>query len=564
MGRRTEETQRCYLFSSMSHHRTPPNPTAEQQAVATHPLMPGHLVQVEAYAGTGKTTTLELVARRHAGRRILYLCFNKANAVEGTKRMPSNVTSTTVHGLAYRAIGWRYAKKLGELRARELMDVMGLPDSGMTQMVIQTFSNFLRTDKDVPDLKNVPPHCLKSDATRVVVWVERMWRRMQDIEDTALLMTHDGYLKMWLQTKPILRDYDLLLVDEAQDLEPQALSLALRQQECGQAAVILVGDTHQAIYSWRGATNAMETCAKLARDRFSITECFRFPQAHADAAAAVLKRIKNIAAPLKGRGNGAWSGEPSHAILARTNARLIHRAMAVKGRLHFAATDGKAGFSPFGPYRFQEMLDVLSIYQGKSHQVKTPYLRRFHDYEELREFATGDGATSQDVELLSLAKMAEEFSNHLPLILDGIVRASGPRVAGAVCLSSGHRAKGLEWDRVEVENDFIPVYDSEALTRLRFKMSPTQIKEEANLLYVALTRARCRLDISIELDRWLRHDGIILPKPDFPALRVAAGPEEMPGSPAKPAKRRAESSSAHQGSASDRQTVRQGEFTFAG
>ena len=493
--------------------------------------MPGQLVQVEAYAGTGKTTTLEWVARRHAGRKVLYLCFNKANAVEGRKRMPENVTSSTLHGLAYQAVGRLYKAKMGELRARELKDVLRLPDGGSSQMVLQTFSAFLRTPTKQPDLAMVPGHCPKSEAPRVLEWVEQLWRRMQDTDDAVVRMPHDGYLKLWLQTAPLLRDYDLLLVDEAQDLEPLALGLALHQQREGQAGVVLVGDTHQAIYSWRGATNAMESCAKLATDRFVISECFRFPQAHADAAAAVLKRMKNIDAPLKGRGTGEWSAEPSHAILARTNARLINRAMAIKGPMHFAATDSRTGYSPFGPYRFQEMLDTLAHYQGRSHLVETPYLRRFRDYRELKEFALGDGSGNQDTELVSLAKIAEEFSNQLPPILESIVKASGPQRPGVVSLSSGHRAKGLEWDRVEVENDFVPVYDSTALTRLRFKVSPVQFKEEANLLYVALTRARCRLDLSPEFKQWLKIEGIALPHPAIPAIPVKAAPASLDPTP---------------------------------
>lgn len=512
-------------------------------------------MQVEAFAGTGKTTTLEWVARRHADRRILYLCFNKANAVEGSKRMPPNVTSTTLHGLAYRAIGRHYAGKLGGLRGRDVMEVMSLPDGGATQMVIQAFNNFLRTPTPQPDASVIPPHCLKSDQGQVLIWVEKLWRRMIDLDDKAVPMSHDGYLKLWLQTSPILRDYTMLLVDEAQDLEPLAMDLALRQQKCGQSGVVLVGDTHQAIYSWRGATNAMETCAPQAHDRFVISECFRFPQPHADAAAAVLKRMKNIVAPLKGCGNGKWSIAPSHAILSRTNARLIRRAMASKGRLHFAATDPKHGYSPFLPYKFQEMLDVLALYQGNKHRVQTPYLKRFRSYEDLREFAGGDGSGGQDVDLLSLAKMTEEFSNHLPVILDGIVKASGPRVPGAICLSSGHRAKGLEWDRVEVETDFVPVHDSDALTRLKFKLSPAQFKEEANLLYVALTRARCRLDISPEIARWLRHDGIELPQPTAPAY------VETPDIPMAPVAKRAHTATKRR-TATSAQGGGQAEFGF--
>ena len=49
------------------------------------------------------------------------------------------------------------------------------------------------------------------------------------------------------------KNWDILLVDEAQDLTPATIDLIMKTS----CAKIFVGDPHQQIYSFRGATNAM-------------------------------------------------------------------------------------------------------------------------------------------------------------------------------------------------------------------------------------------------------------------------------------------------------------------
>jgi F-box protein 18 (helicase) len=65
-----------------------------------------------------------------------------------------------------------------------------------------------------------------------------------------------GYLKLY-QLSPtdfaVEEGWNVLLIDEAQDLTPAIIDL-VTQTSC---AKIFVGDPHQQIYSFRGATNAM-------------------------------------------------------------------------------------------------------------------------------------------------------------------------------------------------------------------------------------------------------------------------------------------------------------------
>ena len=84
---------------------------------------------------------------------------------------------------------------------------------------------------------------------------------------------HDFYLKLSHHEKRFqgkLSTYDLVLVDEGQDLSP----IMLDALSSFKGQIVLVGDTHQQIYSFRYAEDAMH---KFTHDElFDLTLSFRF------------------------------------------------------------------------------------------------------------------------------------------------------------------------------------------------------------------------------------------------------------------------------------------------
>ena len=87
-----------------------PVPNVHQQAVPNtvsggSRIVVINIVVINAFAGTGKTATLELVTRQMKASdnlRVHYLVFNQKNAREARRRMPDNTTVTTAHELAWR------------------------------------------------------------------------------------------------------------------------------------------------------------------------------------------------------------------------------------------------------------------------------------------------------------------------------------------------------------------------------------------------------------------------------------------------------------------------------
>src|SRR6267143_89137 len=66
----------------------------------------------QAFAGTGKTTTLTTIAQSLPQRIFLYLVCHRAAADEAQLKMPSNVTVRTAHAVAFRSVGYVYKSRL--------------------------------------------------------------------------------------------------------------------------------------------------------------------------------------------------------------------------------------------------------------------------------------------------------------------------------------------------------------------------------------------------------------------------------------------------------------------
>lgn len=472
-------------------------PTPEQKAArdATLSLGEGEVLALNACAGSGKTTTTSYVASEaHAvnGWRAIYICYNRDMAEAAQGRLPPSVQCVTVHSLAYRAVGFRFKHKLGNLRPRDVMEWLrcGADDA---RAAVAAVNHFLCSEETEITADHVIEACGDDDSD-VRSLARRLWSRMCDAAD-PVTMTHDGYLKLWVLSDPDLSGIDLILVDEAQDLNPVILQLVLGLVGKG-ARADFVGDTNQALYGWRLAIDAMREVAKIAEHNLTLTESWRFPQIVADMATKLLQTHKGSNLRFVGRGNGKPDlSVPSHCTIARTNAQLIAAAAEVahgRNRLHFAATKVGDKFNPFGPYRFQEMLDVYALYSGAG-RPQSPHIAAFKSYRDLSAYAKGEDVDVKDPdpELAPLVEFVDRYGRDVPLLLNDLAsRACGPMETDHH-FSTAHRAKGKEWNRVTVLDGFLPLDDRAKLLKWQDEHTEREFNEAVNLLYVAITRGRC-------------------------------------------------------------------------
>lgn len=464
--------------------------TDEQEAVWA---CEAQRVKVRAYAGTGKTTLLLAIAKKRADKG-LYIAFNKSIAQEARAKFPEHIHCATSHSVALGALrrldarwGERLKDKIGpcsaERAARVLRQRLSEAEAAgpMPKLALETVLRFVVSAESRVSQTHIPPGSLRLaggdrssiDPQRVVSLALDLWRAMSDPSNLEAPISHDGYLKKWsLTSKPF--SSGLVLLDEAQDSNPALLN-AITQSEARQ---VYVGDEHQAIYGFRGAENALESIHWASS--FPLTRSFRFGPELASLASSLIL-LKGGDRPLLGQGahtailKGSAPLGAKALYLARSNAGLFQKA------LQTAAAGKTVCFLGGGGVTLSGVSDLLALRRGDRPQ--DPYLQSFRSLEELQAVAS----EMMDMELLLKCSLAEEYGDRLPEALAKInaKTVSDPERAH-LALSTVHKAKGMEFDWVELANDF-------ALPELRSQRAGWIAKEdfeEANILYVALTRAR--------------------------------------------------------------------------
>lgn len=152
---------------------------------------------------------------------------------------------------------------------------------------------------------------------------------------SALPLGHDGYLKAWALDGPLL-DTAVMYLDEAQDTNPVVFGVVRRQA----AQIVLVGDTHQQIYAWRGAVDAMD---RFEGCRAYLTQSFRFGPEIARATTAVLRTLgetRPIVGDARIASRVVADGRP-RAILARTNVGVMEALASAQRSDHRVHLIGK-------------------------------------------------------------------------------------------------------------------------------------------------------------------------------------------------------------------------------
>ena len=262
-------------------------PSLEQDAIiAARRADPGGSLRVLAFAGSGKTTALRLLAEADP-TPALYLAYNKATQREAQGRFPAHIACRTIHSLAYRATGMagqqhRLERRLTGREAAELLAIPALDDlrpAFWGHCVLATVRRFTHSSARELGPEHLPPLPRGTDrAELVVASARRLWARMRDPGD-ALPLEHDAYLKLWhLAGARLPAQAALLYVDEAQDTNPVTLAILQAQRR----PTVWVGDPWQSIYRFRGSVNAMRM---IAAPPHPLSRSWRFGEELARVAA---------------------------------------------------------------------------------------------------------------------------------------------------------------------------------------------------------------------------------------------------------------------------------------
>lgn len=483
--------------------------TEEQKAI----LDSSGDLKIHAVAGSGKTSTLIEYAKQHGKRcSVIYLAFNRSVKIEAQKRFAqeglSNVHVETAHSLAWNRIvpqnGYTVRAAYKPYEISDILNIKPTRKDSVTAIavcghigkLVSLFCNQVTPkvmDLDYASFQTEPGvrNFVIKHNDKIVDGARQILAKMNSAE---IAISHEFYLKKFQLLNPQL-NYDIILFDEGQDASPVMLDILLNQKN---SRKIIVGDVHQQIYGWRYAKNALKS---VNFKDFSLTASFRFPQTIADLAMSVLQWKKYIDDPfdIKIIGKGKPVKRPSSkVILARTNLSLLRRAIdytsnnRTKRKIYFEGNLSSYMYAGEGA----SIWDVLNLYQGKINLIRDPLIKQMESMDDLEEYAD----ISNDTELLTLIDMVNEHGSQLPFHMSKLKElhvTDEDRNKADIIFSTVHRCKGMEYDSVNLENDFV---SEKKLQRLAEKKDTPnseleKLNEEINLLYVAITRSRGLLKI---------------------------------------------------------------------
>lgn len=456
-----------------------------------------------ARAGTGKTTTiLEGIDRAPEGK-ILLGAFNKRIAEELRAKLRNPAADVkTLHAIGFGFVrrNWTNVRPDDARGERIARSVLGdqAPDP-IIRLACQLASKG----------KGMCPFPKPGQLAEIAVeyglepdeeWEEEGWtlERLErdaakcmeracqkdgtiDFDDMVFLPVRNRWVKGW---------WDLVVVDEAQDMNVAQLLLA--QGACRKGGrIAVVGDDRQAIYGFRGADSGSLDRLKeeLRATEFGLTITYRCPKKVVALAAALVPDYQ--AAPTAPEGTVRFILEdqlaaeamPGDFVLSRKNAPLVGICLKLLREGKRANVQGK----DVG----KGLVALLKKLKAKSIPDFLARLVKWEEREEKRLNASGKKSAEARIELIhdqadTLRALSEGLSGpkELEARIAGLFSDADPDARAVTC-SSVHRAKGLEADRVFILED--------TLIRKAESGRPPPGREEANIEYVAITRARVEL-----------------------------------------------------------------------
>lgn len=482
--------------------------SAQQDAIfgfVLHAL--GHLVVI-ARAGCGKTTTIvEAVIRWLAvnpGRRVTVCAFNKKIEQELVTRFVGRpVTVKTLHAIGLACVK-RYwptvrindPKKDPVSRKDDLTQrVCGnrVPDtikrlvSKLHTMAREIHPHAVRGSELLDlalDKECVPDDEWASEGYDIDYVCARAVEAMKLAEEKPIKTGIDFADMIFLPVRMrwLHATEDLVVVDEAQDMTNAKLEIA---RGICKGRMILVGDDRQAIYEFLGATadGLFRMAEALQATRLNLTVTYRCGTSIVARATELVPDFE--AGPNNPEGSVsalsvgqlADTAELGDFILSRVNAPLVATAMTLLRAGKRARVAGK----DIGD-------DLLKLVKriGRSARSVPEFLGALSGWttqQVNRAKAAGRSPEATEHMIGSILDQADMLRNladdarsvgEIGERIEALFTDNGLGAAGVITLSSVHKAKGLEADRVFILADTLREHTT----------------EEMNIQYVAITRAK--------------------------------------------------------------------------
>lgn len=484
-------------------------PTDEQQRIIDAAVSHKQIM-VNAAAGTGKTSTLVLIAEAMKKTTITYLAFNSAIKEEAKTRFGSNVKCFTTHGLALRTnySEWQRKMKIKNPRARgrviaqkckiyggyksESIDLTPADIGSLAWSMVDRFAS--SPDPDIGWWHLAASHVAQADQAerqhigeRIRPYAEKIWGNLMSA-NPVYPYWHQHYRKAWALTEPQI-DTDVILFDEAQDTAPVVMGVLRNQRN---SLIIPVGDRYQSINEFTGARNALDM---FGGEELRLTQSFRFGPAIAEVANQFLDRLGT---DMRVRGYGKIKSTVGpcarpDAILCRTNSGAMTEV--------FKALDAGLKVALQGDGREIGELAQAALLLQKGIRADHKDLRGFATWGEVQEYVENEPAGADLKTFVGLVD--REGASQIIAAVDSLIKTSPAakkhqaqttpkrQLTPDVTVSTAHKAKGLEFPSVDITDDFP---EPKQAAGDADPEATAAAASELKLAYVAVTRAKNKLD----------------------------------------------------------------------
>jgi len=495
-----------------------------------------HLI-VKARAGTGKTTTLVHGVRRVLGlpsdlipspqqeavwtameeskgkvKSIGFCAFNKSIALELQARLPNGCEAATLHSLGFKVVKnafgrvvsvnqYRVSNIIAEITLRDIFDLrreepvflrlveklVGLCKMSLAEPTTETICDLIsHHDLDTESCRNM---------NRVYETVPLVIERCKDIKADNSIDYDD---MIWIPVVlglPVV-PYDLLLVDEAQDLNrcQQALAKSYGKR------LVLCGDDRQAIYGFAGAD--CDSLPRMGRElgetvrgcqvlpltvtrrcgRAIVTEAQKIVpdfEAHESNPEGIVSSAVYPSKTVKVEDSFMARTADGDMVLCRVNAPLVSTCFKFLRIGRKAQIQGR----DIGQGLISTIKKLKSVSVADLQKRLDLWLQGEQTKENAKRNPSEDKLIAMQDRYDCLCMFMEGAAN-----VDEVVRKiesvfTDNKTNPGVKLSSIHKAKGLEADRVfllQLKRASVP-----------HPMAKTEWarEQEMNLKYVAVTRA---------------------------------------------------------------------------
>lgn len=460
---------------------------------------------VRARAGCAKTTTT-LEAIQYAPpryQRILLAAFNKIIANE----LQEKLTDPRAEAKTLHSLGFSYIMKQWEgVKVDEKRRAWGLVEAHTGGAVPQPIKSALKAThckvrelnpwaKEAKDIERIAVtwDTLPGEEHWSRLWDEtRFYETVLEILESAAEEPTEGAIDfsdmiyLPLRNGWVFPRYDLVAVDEAQDMTGPQLTMAMRA--CHKdGRIVIVGDDRQAIYGFRGADSRGLDRLKeeLQAGELGLTTTYRCGKAIVAKAAALVPDFVAAESAPEGivrtcsHAEMVLNAKEGDFILSRLNAPLMGVALdLIKRRVRARIRGREIGKG------LLELVERLRVHRIEDLETALEMWRR-REMARLNKREAGLArmkAAQLDDTVDTLLTLAGNC-NGMQELRDDLKTLFVDEDGGqAVMCSTVHKAKGLETERVWVLED---------------TMRAGSLEEE-NIRYVAYTRAKGELVLVTE------------------------------------------------------------------